>query len=466
MYRTIILTSLIIATSASVSSAQSFVLNGWAEIPSTYRHPGPRSGQFIGSNPVNGVTLPFKDEGQPLPGFSGIIPGDSPGSFFGLPDNGYGGQGNSADFIIGFYSFTPNFKTTGDGTIVPGSVTVNSFTPFSDPKGLLNASHISGGPVYNRRTYYPTSSILVDPSITANKLLTGADFDVESFVRLDDGSFWVGEEFGPYLLHFDALGQLLAAPIAHPILRAPQNPQNTAANPSNLSGSQGFESMARNADGTKLYLTTEASINSEVDKRRLEIYEFDTVTKQYTGKLFKYEKDSSDFITGGSNNTSNIFFTGDMTHVEDDRYIVIERDHFQGPPDSEKPPRQKKLYLIDLSETDDNSVLKKDLLVDLLDIPDPLNIGGPLPGIPDDKFSFPLQSVEAITMIDARTLLVGLDNNYPGGNGRIPGRPDNSELITIRFDKPLSVASVPTPSTLFGLIAMGVKVVLRRREIG
>jgi hypothetical protein len=464
MYRTVILTSLMIAMSASVASAQSFVLNGWAEIPSSYRHPGPISGQF--TTAANGVTPPY--EGQPIPGFSGIIPGNSPGSFFGLPDNGYGGQDNSADFVIGFYSFTPNFKTTGDGTIVPGTVTVNSFTPFSDPKGLLNDSYITGGPVYGRTTYYPTPTKLipVDPAIIGNKLLTGADFDVESFVRLEDGSFWVGEEFGPYLLHFNALGQLLDAPIAHPTLRAPQNPQNTATNPSNLPGSQGFESMARNADGTKLYLTTEASIKSEVDKRRLEIYEFDTVTKQYTGKLFKYEKDSSDFITGDSNNASNIFFTGDMTHVEDDRYIVIERDHFQGPPDSEKPPRQKKLYLIDLSEIDANSVLKKNLLVDLLDIPDPLNIGGPLPGIPDDKFSFPLQSVEAITMIDARTLLVGLDNNYPGGNGRIPGRPDNSELITIRFDKPLSGDSVPTPSTLFGLIAMGVKVVLRRREMG
>jgi hypothetical protein len=464
MYRTVILTSLMIAASASVATAQSFVLNGWAEIPSTYRHSGPNSGQFTGSNSVNGVTPPY--EGQPIPGFSGVIPGTTPGSFLGLPDNGFGGQGNSADFVIGFYSFTPNFKMTGDGTMSRGSVTVNGFTPFSDPKGLLNASHITGGPVYSRTTYYPTSSIPVDTSITTNKLLTGADFDVESFVRLDDGSFWVGEEFGPYLLHFDAEGKLIEAPIAHPTLRAPQNPQNTAANPSNLPGSQGFESMARNADGSKLYLTTEASIASELDKRRLEIYEFDTVTKQYSGKLFKYEKDSSDFITNGSNNRSNSFFTGDMTHVGDDRYIVIERDHFQGPPNSAPPPRQKKLYLIDLSEMDVNGVLKKNLLVDLLDIPDPLNIGGPLAGIPEDKFSFPLQSVEAITMIDAQTLMVGLDNNYPGGNGRTPGTPDGTELITIRFNEPLSATAVPTPSTLFGLIAIGVKVALRRRDVG
>jgi hypothetical protein len=114
-----------------------------------------------------------------------------------------------------------------------------------------------------------------------------------------------------------------------------------------LPSSRGFESMTRNANGRRLYLTTEASINSQPDKRMLEIYEFDTVTERYTGRTFNYAKDSSDYITGGMNNATNIFVTGDMTHVSGDRYIVIERDDFQGPPTSAAPPRQKKLYLID-----------------------------------------------------------------------------------------------------------------------
>ena len=41
-----------------------------------------------------------------------------------------------------------------------------------------------------------------------------------------------------------------------------------------------------------------------------------------------------------------------MTHVAGDRYIVIERDDFQGPPSIANPPRQKKLYLFDLNEVD------------------------------------------------------------------------------------------------------------------
>ncbi|MBK8018474.1 MAG: esterase-like activity of phytase family protein [Betaproteobacteria bacterium] len=453
--------TLVAAAWAPVVPAQSFQLTGWAEIEHTFRQPGPVSGQFT-SGPVNGVTPPYA--GQPIPGFSGMIPSVNAGNFYGLPDNGFGAQGNSADFVLGFYEVTPHFKTVGDGTTSRGSVTVNSFTPFSDPNGLLLAgNYIANGPVYNRTNYYPTGAqIAVDPSIKNGKWLTGADFDVESFSRMNDGSIWVGEEFGPYLLHFNAQGQLLSAPIAHPVLRAPQNP----AGGTNLPSSRGFESMTRNGDGSKLYLTTEASINSQTDKRMLEIYEFDTTTEQYTGTSFAYAKDSSDTITGAVNNASNIFVTGDMTHVADDRYLIIERDDFQGPVGSASYPYQKKIYLIDLSETDENGVLEKKLLVDLLDVPDPKDIGGPLVGLPADKFNFPLQSVESITLIDEHTILVGLDNNYPGGNGRVLGTPDGTEMITIRFDQSLHTMPVPEPET-YALMLAGLGIlagVARKRS--
>mgnify|MGYP000196197013 CR=1 FL=1 len=104
------------ATSKShlvVVPAQSFQLTGWAEIEHTFRQPGPVSGQFT-SGPVNGVTPPYA--GQPIPGFSGMIPSVNAGNFYGLPDNGFGAQGNSADFVLGFYEVTPHFKTVGDGT--------------------------------------------------------------------------------------------------------------------------------------------------------------------------------------------------------------------------------------------------------------------------------------------------------------------------------------------------------------
>lgn len=447
---------------------QTVTLSGWAAIPSTFRQPGPVSGQFTG--PGNGVTPPY--QGQVIPGFSGFIPSGTAGEYLGLPDNGFGAQGNSADFLIGYYKVTPTFRTTGNGTSTPGSVAVGAFTSFRDPNGLLDASYITGGPVYSRTNYYPApaTQIPVDPAITSGKLLTGADFDVESFTKLDDGTFWVGEEFGPYMLHFSADGTLLRAPVRHPVLRAPQNPQNTAQNPANLPSSRGFESMTRNADGSKLYITTESSINSEPDKRNLEIYEFDTATAAYTPRVLKYRKDSSDAIPRGNppvlppqNNSTSLVVTGDIAHIAGDRYVMIERDDFQGPPNIANSPVIKRLYLIDLNEVDSDGVLKKRLLVDLLNINDPADIGGPLVGIPAGTFNFPLQSVECVTLVDEFTLAVALDNNYPGGNGRIPGTPDDTEIITLRFDVPLASIAIPEPGAL-GLLAPSVTLLARRRK--
>jgi hypothetical protein len=85
------------------------------------------------------------------------------------------------------------------------------------------------------------------------------------------------------------------------------------------------------------------------DKRLLVVYEFSTRFKRCTGRTFRYAKDSSDFV---DNNATNIFVTGDMTHVAANRYIMIERDDFQRPLTSANPPRQKKLYLFDLNQVE------------------------------------------------------------------------------------------------------------------
>ena len=51
------------------------------------------------------------------------------------------------------------------------------------------------------------------------RLLTGADFDPESIRRVADGTYWVGEELGPSLLHFSAGGELLEPPVRFPVPR-------------------------------------------------------------------------------------------------------------------------------------------------------------------------------------------------------------------------------------------------------
>jgi hypothetical protein len=51
-----------------------------------------------------------------------------------------------------------------------------------------------------------------------------------------------------------------------------------------------------------------------------------------------------------------------------------------------------------------------------------------------DPFSFPLQSVESLEVLDGGRLLIANDNNYPGSDGRWTARdrPDDTELIIVR----------------------------------
>ncbi|MBK1987218.1 esterase-like activity of phytase family protein [Sphaerospermopsis aphanizomenoides BCCUSP55] len=148
---------------------------------------GPDSGNGISGN---GRTGPFP--GQPIQGFSGVQFADSDSLYF-LSDNGYGAKNNSADYLLRIHRVDPDFKGIENGD---GSVNTLDFIQLSDPEHKIPFQIIN--------------------EATSDRLLTGADFDIESFVIAKDGSIWVGDEFGPYLLHFDASGKLLDAPIPTP----------------------------------------------------------------------------------------------------------------------------------------------------------------------------------------------------------------------------------------------------------
>src|SRR5688500_7689301 len=145
-------------------------LLGRAILASDAYQPGPPSGAFI--MPDNGVTPPFP--GQPIPGFSAVLDAGH-GEFWGMPDNGYGAKTNSGDFLLRVYRIRPDFKTAKGGS---GAVHVLGFIQLRDPEGKV--------PFHLFRS---------------DRLLTGADFDIESVRRTSDGDFWFGEEFGPFLLH-------------------------------------------------------------------------------------------------------------------------------------------------------------------------------------------------------------------------------------------------------------------------
>jgi hypothetical protein len=428
------LASALIAVSARADVPHQ--LGGWASQSSSLRTQGPLSGRFVA--PSLGVVPPFA-LGQPIPGWSGLL-ANPDGTYTALPDNGYGSKANSSDYIIGVYNASVELKTTGDGTSTPGSIENLAFIPFNDAQGLLRNGRgidlLITADLVNYRSgngFGLDSGAPVDASIVNGRLLTGYDFDVESIARAADGTLWVGEEFGPYLLHFDGSGTLIDEPVPHPFLKSPSNPLVLTQPGTETQGSsRGFESIALNGAKDRLYAVPEAAplVDSlravPGDERVVELFEFDPAARAYTGVRFKYQKDGDA--------VGNAIVIGDITNVGGNKFVLIERDNFFGP-----AAALKRLYLVDLDVANPAGVLEKLLLVDLLDISDPEDIGGELEGVSDpEQFSFPFNSIESVVQVGESSLAVAIDNNYPGDSGRRAGTPDDIELIRIDFDQPLS----------------------------
>jgi glycerophosphoryl diester phosphodiesterase len=188
--------------------AESATLVKRAVLPATTFADGPTSGTQIGKGAINGVSVPFVKQ-QPVQGFSAVL-AQNDGSFLVMSDNGFGTLANSADYHLRVYTIRPNFKTKQGGT---GQISVIGFMELSDP---------------NRKIPFT-----ITQELTSKRILTGADFDIESFQQASDGTFWFGDEFGPFLLHTDAQGVVLEPPIPLPDfdnpgkeIRSPQNPFN------------------------------------------------------------------------------------------------------------------------------------------------------------------------------------------------------------------------------------------------
>jgi len=417
-------------------------LVAWAALPQSARRTGPTSGQFIAA--ANGVVPPFENA-QPIPGWSGLL-ANADGTFTALPDNGYGAKGNSGDYVLGYYTVKAEFKTRSDGTAQPGPVENKAFVAFNDRNGILkNGAGVELTITADRDNYFTgaesgtDSGVAVDATIRDGRLLTGYDFDIESIARAKDGTYWVGEEFGPYILHFSVDGVLLDEPAPHPFLKSPNHPDVLAGTAtSTLGASRGFESLAFDHKQRLLYAVPEGAPTVDAlrpvpgDERVLEIFEFNPRQRAYTGRAFKYRKDGTA--------TGNAIVIGDMTSLGPDVFVLIERDSLFG-----AAAVVKRLYLIDLNVTDAEGILEKRLLIDLLNIDDPKDIGGDLPGLEPNKFNMPFDSIESVLSLGPKTLGVAIDTNFPGEDGRTPGTPDSTEFIKLKFERPVASYAPKAP---------------------
>jgi glycerophosphoryl diester phosphodiesterase len=309
-----------------------------------------------------------------------------------MPDNGFGSKANSRSFILRLYKVRPTWETRRGG---PGSVAILSAITLRDP---------------DRKVPFP----IVNES-TPDRILTGGDFDVESVRRAKDGTFWFGEEFGPFIVHVDATGKVLDAPFPTPGVISPSSPLLGNQTP-NLPNSSGFEGMALSADGETLYPFLEGALIGADPLDRV-VFEFDVSERRFTGRTWTYRMSRP-----GT-------FVSDVTALDAGTLVVLERDNAQG-----ASAEWKRAFTIDTPGH--QPVIRKEPLLDLLDIRDRAGIS--LPGRPGDlglgdPFKFLYQTVEAILPLGRDRFAIVNDTNF-GSTGRNPSLPDYSDFIVVKAD--------------------------------
>ena len=410
----------------------------------TYQPGSERSGAWVTGN----AAIPAPFPGQPVQGFSATHR-LADGSSLVMSDNGFGAKANSADFLLSVHRIRPNavtLPTAVGAKPVRGGGTAYLGTPMhlSDPQ------HRIAWPIWRdgacaTATTLPAGYACPKP----DRLLTGWDFDVESMQVAKDGTFWFGDEFGPYLLHTDAKGALLEAPIPTPGVRSPSNPQLKPGQTANIADSKGFEGMAIAPDLRTLHPMLEGPVAEDRAAGRdrdLRIY---TVRTGERGATFRptwsyYRMDSpADAI-------------GDFVLVNEHQGLVLERDNEQG-----AAAVTKRVYLVDLDRVDRDGVVRKQLLVDLMHLPNPKHLGGF-----GDPFTFPYVTIEDLGIVDSRTIAVMNDDNFPATGGRSATDPDVNEYLEIRLPTALHVAKSLLPSGRVGTPVRHVDVEAHRGGIG
>jgi glycerophosphoryl diester phosphodiesterase len=396
-----ILLAAVALASAVSGQAPLATLTGLAVLPADTFADGPPAGAWrargSGGRPEFGS--------QPVQGFSSLRP--SGDSWLALADNGFGTRLNSADALLRFYRLGIDWA---EGGAAPGGVRVDEVVTLADP---------------GRR--WPGRLVRED---TRERWLTGGDLDPESFVRMPDGTLWIGDEFGPFLVHVDAGGRLLGPPLGPPGLRSPDHPrfrEGAGEGEATVGRSRGFEGLAFDPRTGMLLAALESGpVGDPAGTTR--ILQVDPVAGTFAQRWWRYEFDEP-----GHALAELVSLDDALGRSCAGRYLVVERDNGHGP-----DAVMKRVYEVTVPAADASGVpgdavpVQKRLVADLMAVANPSGLGG-RPAL----FTFPFITTEAVWPLDRRTLVLVDDNNFPAGGARPGYVRDPSEFIRLRLQTPL-----------------------------
>jgi len=204
--------------------------------------------------------------------------------------------------------------------------------------------------------------------LNGDKSNLGASFDPEGIALGRNGNMYIADEYGPSVFEFDRNGQMVRR-FETPANLKPAEASGLAnyvdGRPVVVSGRQdnrGFEGLAMNASGTKLYavmqdpLVNEGSSNDGRRSRNVRIVEFDVASGQSNAQ-YVYQLESRSNLNAIDPSTADDFSATNqgrsiglsaIAALSDNEFLVLERDNRGLGVELTAAPLHKRIYRINL----------------------------------------------------------------------------------------------------------------------
>ncbi|WP_245672028.1 esterase-like activity of phytase family protein [Nocardia anaemiae] len=249
------------------------------------------------------------------------VPG-APDEFYGLTDRGPNVDGPGKNEKLtptpGFVPKIARFKLVGNRAVVQSTIELHTAdgTPFN---GQVDIAASTG------ETIKDLAGNILPP--------TDHGLDPEGLVALPDGTFWISDEYGPFLVHFDAKGTELER-------LAPGSglPRELSLRTPN----QGMEGLTSTPDGGTLVGVVQSGLKTPgLDGSAKDIPMTRIVTVDLKTKAVK------EFVLPLQNPKRTKVADSEITALSATTFLVDERD-------GELPPKaDKKLWTVDISGATD-----------------------------------------------------------------------------------------------------------------
>lgn len=242
--------------------------------------------------------------------------------FYGLTDRGPNVDGPDGSKIEPLPGFTPSI---GEFALVHGRAILLRTIPL----------RASNGTPYNGQVNSQASTGETITDLDGNVLPASPyGYDPEGLVALRDGSFWVSDEYGPFITHFDRWGRQIE--------RLSPYDGTLPAELKNREPNRGMEGLTITPDGRTLVGIMQSGLNtSDGPKAKkasaLRIVTIDLRTRATKEFVYLLHHGSEDVTTAAS----------EISAISNTTFLVDERDG------NVEPGANKKLFKIDLTGATD-----------------------------------------------------------------------------------------------------------------